>query len=77
MNYRISDATAHMNHTVTIVWSDGATATVDFAPVIAQGTAFSSLRDPAYFVGKMIIAEKGLGLEPRAAPRSRQKEPTA
>jgi len=63
MIYRISDATAQMDHTVTIIWSDGADAVVDLSPVIVRGAAFAALRDATYFVEKMVIAEKGLGLE--------------
>jgi hypothetical protein len=36
---------------------------VDLAPVLARGEAFTLLRDAAYFVETMTIAENGLGLE--------------
>jgi hypothetical protein len=63
MLYRIDQATAHSNHSVTIIWTDGATADVDLAPVLASGPVFVSLRDAAYFVENMKVAPDQLGLE--------------
>ncbi len=63
MLYRITDAVAHPNHTLTVTWSDGVSAVVDMSPVIAQGDVFAPMRDADYFVGKMRIATDGLGLE--------------
>jgi hypothetical protein len=61
--YRITSAVAHRDHTVTVTWSDGVTAEVDFGPVVAKGNIFALLQDAAYFVGEMRIAADRLGLE--------------
>ncbi|HEY4171800.1 MAG TPA: DUF2442 domain-containing protein [Rhodopila sp.] len=63
MLYRIANAVAHPNHTVTVTWSDGVTADVDLSPVIAKGNVFAPMADAAYFVAKMRIAVDRLGLE--------------
>lgn len=63
MLYRITDAVANLDHTVTVTWSDGVTAIVDLAPMIAKGNVFGPLEDPVYFVGKMQVAADRLGLE--------------
>lgn len=63
MLYRINTAVPHPNHAVTVTWSDGVTAVVDLAPVIAKGNVFAPMQDPAYFVEKMQIAPDRLGLE--------------
>ena len=36
MLYEITDAIAHRDHTVTVTWSDGACATVGFAPFLGR-----------------------------------------
>jgi hypothetical protein len=63
MLYRIKTATAHPDHTVTVTWSDGVSAVVDLAPVIAKGKVFAAMRDPGYFVEHMRVADDRLGLE--------------
>jgi hypothetical protein len=63
MLYRITKAEASPDHTVTVTWSDGMTAVVDLAPLIAKGDVFAPMQDAAYFVGKMRIATDRLGLE--------------
>jgi len=63
MLYRINDAIAHSDLTVTVNWSDGVTATVDLAPVIAKGNVFAPMQDATYFVERMQIAADRLGLE--------------
>ncbi len=63
MLYRITNAVAHANHTVTVTWSDGLTADVDLSPVLAKGMVFEPLRDGRYFVEQMRIASDRLGLE--------------
>ena len=63
MLFRITTAIAHSDHTVTITWSDGVTATVDLSPVIAKGNVFAPMQDAAFFVEKMRIAPDRLGLE--------------
>jgi hypothetical protein len=63
MLYRINNAVAHPNHTVTVTWSDGVEAVVDLTPVIAKGNVFAPMQDAAYFVEKMRVAADRLGLE--------------
>src|SRR3954452_10863329 len=63
MLYRIDNAIAYRDHTVTVTWSDGVTAVVDLAPVIAKGRVFEAMREPEYFVERMRIADDRLGLE--------------
>ena len=63
MLYRIANAVAHANHTVTVTWSDGVTADVDLSPVVAKGNVFAHMQDAAYFVQLMRIAPDRLGLE--------------
>ncbi|HUB50059.1 MAG TPA: DUF2442 domain-containing protein [Acetobacteraceae bacterium] len=63
MLYRIVNAVAHPNHTVTVTWSDGVTADVDLSPVIAKGNAFAPMADATYFVANMRVAVDRLGLE--------------
>ena len=63
MLYRIANAVAHANRTVTITWSDGVTADVDLSPVIAKGNVFAPMQDGTYFTAKMRIAPDRLGLE--------------
>lgn len=60
--YEIVDAVAHLDHTVTITWSDGVCGTVDFLPIIDRGGWFTPLRDPEYFVATMIRLPGGIGL---------------
>ena len=47
---------------MTIIWSDGISATIDFLPFFERGGWFSPLRDPDYFVANMIILPDGAGL---------------
>ena len=63
MLYRISDATAHPDHRVSITWSDGVTAEVDLSPVLTTGPVFEAMRDGRYFAGRMRVADDRLGLE--------------
>jgi hypothetical protein len=63
MLYRIDNAIAHANHTVTVTWSDEVEAVVELAPVIALGNVFTPLSDETYFVERMWIAADRLGLE--------------
>src|SRR5438045_4173998 len=63
MLYRIVNATAHTNHTVTVTWSDGVKAIVDLAPIVAKGKVFTAMQDPDYFIHQMRVAEDRLGLE--------------
>lgn len=63
MLYRIDNAVAHTDHTLTVTWSDGVTADVDMTPVLSKGKVFALLQDPTYFVRNMRVAEDRLGLE--------------
>lgn len=63
MLYRINNAIAHPDHTVTLTWSDDVTAVVDLAPVIAKGRVFEAMREPGYFVERMRVADDRLGIE--------------
>ncbi len=63
MLYRILDAVAHPDHTVTVIWSDGVTAAVDLAPVVVKGNVLTPMEDADYFVGRMRITTDKLGLE--------------
>jgi hypothetical protein len=60
--FELTDAIAHPDHTVTIVWSDDARATVDFLPIVDRGGWFTPLRDGDYFVSTMIVLPAGAGL---------------
>ena len=60
--YEIVEAVAHPDHTVSLVWSDGARGVVDFLPLIDRGGWFTPLRDPDYFVSTMILLPGGAGL---------------
>ena len=62
MLFRITNAAAHRDHTVTITWSDGAQATVDLAPFIARGGLFAALEDATWFVREMRVLPDGIGL---------------
>lgn len=57
--YRIADATAHDDFTVTIRWQHGPTSVVDFKPTIAKGGVCVVLGDGEFFVGSMHIGEDG------------------
>jgi len=56
MLYRIVNAIAHANHSVTVTWSDGVAGDVDLSPVIAKGNVFAPMADATYFVENMRIA---------------------
>jgi hypothetical protein len=60
--FELAGAIAHPDHTVTITWSDGAVAVVDFLPVIDRGGWFTPLRDGDYFATTMIVLPAGAGL---------------
>lgn len=63
MLYRIEKALPRRDHTVAIVWSDGAEAVIDLSPVVAKGKVFTALQDPGFFVDNMRVADDRLGLE--------------
>lgn len=60
--FDIVSAVAHPDHTITIVWSDGAQGIVDFMPIIDRGGWFTPLRDPGYFIENMVLLPGGAGL---------------
>ena len=63
MLYRIENAVAHADRTVTVTWSDNVTATVDLNPVVGKGNIFTPMQDGGFFVSGMTVAEDRLGLE--------------
>src|SRR3954447_18076902 len=63
MLYRVDNATAHPDHTMTVTWLDGVTTVVDLAPALAKGSVFEAMREPGYFVERMRVADDRLGLE--------------
>jgi len=62
MLYEIAAAVPHRDHTVTVTWTDGASATVSFALFLEKGGAFAALKDPDYFVSEMRLLPHGIGL---------------
>jgi hypothetical protein len=58
----ISGAIANPDHTVSITWSDGVSAVIDFLPIIDRGGWFTPLRDGDYFAATMIVLPAGAGL---------------
>ncbi|MSP00295.1 MAG: DUF2442 domain-containing protein [Acetobacteraceae bacterium] len=62
MQYEITNAIAHPDHTVTITWTDGVHGIVDFSPYIPRGALFGALRGPGYFVREMSVLRGGIGL---------------
>lgn len=62
MLYQITRAVPHLDHTVTVTWSDGVQANVSFAPFLEKGGVFAALKDPDYFVKEMRVLQGGIGL---------------
>jgi hypothetical protein len=62
MLFAITQAVAHADHTVTITWSDGVSAHIDFLPIIDRGGWFTPLREGDHFVSSMIKLPNGAGL---------------
>ena len=62
MDYEITEAYAHRDHTVTVTWSDGARAEIGFAPYLEKGGVFEALKDPDYFVREMRVLRDGVGV---------------
>jgi hypothetical protein len=62
MLHETTEAVPHPDHTVTVTGSDGARATVGFAPFLAKGGAFEPLKNPDYFVREMRLMREGIGL---------------
>jgi hypothetical protein len=62
MRYAITEAIACPDHTVTVTWSDGISATVSFAPCLEKGGLFDALKDPEYFTREMRMLPGGIGL---------------
>jgi hypothetical protein len=60
--FAIVEAVAHPDHTVTVTWSDGVRAVVDFLPIIDRGGWFTPLRDAEYFTATMVALPAGAGL---------------
>jgi hypothetical protein len=62
MLYEIAEAVPHPDHSVTLTWSDGISATVSFAPFLEKGGLFEALKDPEYFMREMRLLPRGIGL---------------
>jgi hypothetical protein len=58
----LTAATARADHTVRVTWSDGASAEVDFLPIIDRGGWFTPLRDGDYFASTMVLLPDGAGV---------------
>lgn len=58
----VASATAHPDHTVTVTWSDGVTAVIDFLPVIDRGGWFTPLREGEVFAATMTLLPGGAGV---------------
>jgi len=62
MLYAITAAIARPDHTVTVTWSDGMSATVSLAPYLDKGAVFEPLKDPDHFTREMRVMPGGIGL---------------
>jgi len=60
--WEIVRAVASADLTVEVTWSDGATAVIDFLPIVDRGGWFTPLRDGDYFVANMVLLPNGAGL---------------
>jgi hypothetical protein len=60
--FEIVEAVAHRDHTITVTWSDGVRAVIDFLPIIDRGGWFTPLRDGDYFAETMVTLPAGAGL---------------
>lgn len=60
--WEIASAVAGADHTVTVTWSDGVTATIDFLPIVDRGGWFTPLRDEDYFAANLILLPNGAGI---------------
>jgi hypothetical protein len=59
---RITNAIAPEDHTVAVMWSDGAQGPVDLARSVARGGQFAALNDADWFVREMRVLPGGIGL---------------
>lgn len=60
--FEVTAAVAHPDHIVTVTWSDGVTADIDFLPIIDRGGWFTPLRDGDLFAATMTLLPDGAGL---------------
>jgi hypothetical protein len=60
--FEIVEAVARPDHVVSITWSDGVRAEVDFLPIIDRGGWFTPLRDGDYFAATMELLADGAGV---------------
>ncbi len=58
----ITGAVARPDHTVSVTWSDGVSAEIDFLPIIDRGGWFTPLRDGESFAASMIALPDGAGI---------------
>jgi len=68
MTPRIAKATARPDLIVDIVWADGSSDAIDFAPIVATGGVMTALKDPAFFVAGLQVEPDGYGLDWRTQP---------
>jgi len=59
MRHRIVAAHARPDHTVAIVWGDGAESVVNFAGIVARGEVCRLMRDPRYFAERLTVGGEG------------------
>jgi hypothetical protein len=62
MLHRIDKALARPDHSILIAWEDGTTSVVSLADLVARGGVCAPMRDPRFFVEKMVVGESGLSL---------------
>jgi Protein of unknown function (DUF2442) len=62
MLHRMLRAMARPDHTVEISWEDGSTSILSFAGLESCDGVCTPMRDPAFFVEKMSLADEGFAL---------------
>ena len=60
--FEITSAIAQPDHVVTVIWSDGVQADIDFLPIIDRGGWFTPLRDGDTFAATMMLLPEGAGV---------------
>jgi hypothetical protein len=62
MQYRLIEAVARPDLTVSLTFEDGVSGTVDMRPNAELGGVCEPLRDPTFFVSAMHLADEGFVL---------------
>ena len=60
--FEIRSAAARPPQVVSIIWSDGVRADIDFLPIIDRGGWFTPLRNGDTFAATMILLPAGAGV---------------